>query len=51
MLGPSRLMIYKYAYNVRLERGEKLEDIDNSYLTLKRLTEDEVKQIHDALGL
>lgn len=51
MLGPTRLMIYKHAYTVRLEQGERLEEIDQSYLRLKRLTEEEVKQIHNALGL
>ena len=51
MLGPTRLMVYKYAYTVRLEQGETLEDIDNSYLELKRLTEEDVEQIHNALGL
>lgn len=46
MLNPTRLKIYVNAYIVRLEKGESIENIDESYLSLNRIKEDDVKQIH-----
>lgn len=50
MLSEMRMKVYINAYNVRLERGEKLEDIDNDYLGLKRLTKEDIQKIHAMLG-
>lgn len=50
MLSEMRMKVYINAYNVRLERGEKLEDIDNDYLNLKRLTKEDIQKIHAMLG-
>ena len=51
MLGETRLKIYRHAYSVRMAKGESVSKIDKSYLDMKRLTEEEVKQIHISLGL
>lgn len=51
MLNETRLKVYVHAYDVRLKRGHLLEDIDNDYLRLNRLTEEDIIQIHTALGL
>ena len=45
-----RFKIYLNAYIVRLNRGEKLEDIDNDYLSLKKLTEEDIQKIHRKLN-
>lgn len=50
MLSEMRMKVYINAYNVRLERGEKLEDIDNDYLNLKRLAKEDIQKIHAMLG-
>lgn len=49
MLNESRMKVYINAYTVRLQRGEKLEDIDKDYIEMKRLTEKDVKEIHSKL--
>lgn len=49
MLNTSRMKVYINAYTVRLERGESLEEIDKDYLDLKRLTKDEINEIHKRL--
>lgn len=51
MLNNSRIKVYINAYTVRLNKGEKLEDIDKDYIDLKRLTPDDVKEIHKRLKL
>ncbi len=51
MLNDSRIKVYINAYTVRLNKGEKLEDIDKDYLDLKRLTESDVKDIHKRLKI
>lgn len=49
MLNMTRLRLYVNAYNVRMEKGESIESIDNSFLSLKRLKKEEIKQIHDII--
>jgi hypothetical protein len=51
MLNATRMKVYINAYLVRLDKGEALEDIDKSYLDLKRLTEVDIKKIHDQLNI
>lgn len=51
MLNSSRTKVYLNAYTIRLQRGEKLEDIDKDYLDLKRLTQADIKEIHKKLKL
>ena len=51
MLNSTRLKVYINAYNVRLNRGESIEKIDNDYLNLKRLKKEDIEQIHKAIGL
>lgn len=43
-----KLTIFKNAYKTRLKNGETLEEIDLSY---PKLSEEEIKEIHEALGL
>ena len=47
----TRFKVYKHAYWVRLSRGESLSSIDELYRTKYHLTEDEIKEIHKALGI
>ena len=51
MINNTRLQIYKKAYWTRLNRGEKLEDIDKDYLNLKRLTQEDIDLIHKELKI
>ena len=51
MLNNSRIKVYINAYTVRLNKGEKLEDIDKDYIDLKRLTVEDVKEIHKRLKM
>lgn len=50
MLNNTRLKVYIHAYTVRLNRGELLDDIDDSYRKLKRLTDEEISQVHRSLN-
>ena len=45
----TKLKVYLNAYIIRLNRGEKLEDIDNDYLELKKLTKEDIDRIHAEL--
>lgn len=47
MLNESRTKVYLNAYLNRLQKGESLEEIDKSYLDLKRLTKDDIEEIHE----
>lgn len=51
MLNETKLRVYSGAYRIRLKRGEKLSDIDNLYLSMKRLTQEEIEQIHIFMNL
>lgn len=51
MLNNSRIKVYINAYTVRMNKGEKLEDIDKDYIDLKRLTPEDVKEIHKRLKM
>ena len=50
MLNESRVKIYINAYLVRVGNGEKITDIDNDYLSINRLSLDDIHQIHKELG-
>ena len=43
-----KLTIFVNAYKTRLSNGETLEEIDASY---PKLTEEEIAEIHEALGM
>jgi hypothetical protein len=49
-LSAMKLKTYVNAYIVRLNRGETMTDIDNLYLSINRLTKDEIDQIHKKLS-
>lgn len=49
-LNDSRLKVYTNAYLIRLGKGENLEDIDKDYLDLKRLKEEDIKEIHKKIN-
>lgn len=51
MLNPTKLKVYSNAYRIRLQRGEKLSEIDSLYLKSKRLTNEEIEQIHKFMKL
>lgn len=51
MLNDTKLKTYAKAYRTRMNRGEKVSEIDKLYLDMKRLTEEEVTQIHNFLKL
>lgn len=51
MLSNSRIKVYINAYTVRLMRGQSIEDIDKDYLDMKRLTPEDVKEIHKRLKI
>ena len=49
MLNETRLEMYLVAYTTRLQRGEKLEDIDELYLNEGRIKQIDIDQIHSEL--
>ena len=49
-MNETKFKIYLNAYIIRINRGEKLEDIDNDYLNLKKLTEEDIEKIHQKLN-
>ena len=50
MLNKTRLKVYINAYVTRLRNGESLDKIDEDYLNLRRLNEDDIDQIHKYLS-
>ena len=45
-----KFKIYLNAYLIRINRGEKLEDIDRDYLNLKKLTKADIEKIHKKIN-
>ena len=45
----TKFKIYVNAYVTRLEKGESIESIDNLYIDLSRLTQEDIKKIHNRL--
>lgn len=51
MLTETQVAIYINAYNVRLDRGEKLEEIDNLFMETRGLTKEDINTIHSFLWI
>lgn len=49
MLTKSRIKVYINAYIKRMNKGETMEEIDNSFISIRRLTQEEADYIHTLL--
>lgn len=50
MLNNQRLKVFINAYLTRLEKGETLESIDKSYINIGRLSDEDIKIIHEKIN-
>ena len=51
MLNETKLKLYMNAYSTRLAKGQMILEIDYLFKNTNRLTDDEIKQVHDALHI
>jgi hypothetical protein len=51
MLNPTKLKTFSHAYRTRMNHGESVESIDELYLSLKRLSEEDIVQIHQFMKI
>lgn len=47
----SQIKVYINAYIVRLKNGETLEEIDESFISIGRLTQTDCDKLHEMLPL